>query len=79
LGNQSFFFLLDVVSDDLDQNSGLGVESLVVGAHRRQFTTQQVGDVVFFVRLQDVIFEIGQQFSDCRIHALVLDVGVHRQ
>jgi hypothetical protein len=33
----------------------------------------------FFVGLQHVLFEVGEQCADLGVHHLVLDVGVHRE
>jgi hypothetical protein len=54
---------------------------LEVGAHSYagELHAQDVGHVMFFIGLQYVVLEIGEQRADLRIHHLVLDVGVHRE
>src|SRR6266498_2205405 len=79
LGEPVLLLLVHVVRDALDQDHGLGVETVVVRPQGREFGTQHVGDVVLLVGLQHVLAQVGQQCADLRVHALVLDVGVHRQ
>src|SRR5689334_12744704 len=35
--------------------------------------------MMFFIRFQHVVFQIGEQRADFRVHHLVLDIGVYRQ
>src|SRR6266550_2164061 len=79
LGEPVLLLLVHVVRDALDQDDRLGVETVVVRAQCCEFGAQHVGYVVLLVGLQHVLAQVGQQCADLRIHALVLDVGVHRQ
>ncbi|PXW36081.1 UNVERIFIED_CONTAM: hypothetical protein DES50_1011028 [Williamsia faeni] len=72
-------FLFDVVLHVFYEDRGLRVESFVGRSHRDEFHHEQISHVMLLVGLQDVVLDVRDSLADCRIHTLVLDVGVHGQ